>query len=256
MDQVHANSAAHTSAEAGLPLGTGRDHPPRSNARPVRAFTRPISRQSPPSHDTAACIQECAKRTIMNRPLACGVVRYFAPCAQPTRVPYGHGDLIGKPLHTALDVWHKYTWHLHPSLLSASTDPSRHMTRHNCTRITARSRACSSIPLSQRLRRSSRDARAVWGWESGVDTRPNFEVGALDLLARKRELASAPETTSTRPLGGRTETPEFGVPSKSRTSRFRAVKKIPTSLVHTETKMSTHKHFEAGIELHSLSIIG
>ena len=30
---------------------------------------------------------------------------------------------------------------------------------------------------------------------------------------------------------------------------------MPASLVHTETKMNTHKHFEAGIELHSLSII-
>ena len=51
-------------------------------------------------------------------------------------------------------------------------------------------------------------------------------------------------------------TPEFGVPSKYRTSRFRAVKTLPTSLVHTEIKMSTHKYFEAGIGLHSLSIIG
>ena len=30
---------------------------------------------------------------------------------------------------------------------------------------------------------------------------------------------------------------------------------MPASLVHTETKMNTHKYFEAGIELHSLSII-
>ena len=82
-----------------------------------------------------------------------------------------------------------------------------------------------------------------------------FEIGIVELLARKKELATAPGTTNTRPLGGRTEIPEFGVPSKSRTSRFRAVKNMPASLVHTETKMNTHKHFEAGIELHSLSII-
>ena len=30
-------------------------------------------------------------------PLACGLVRHFAPCAQPARVPYGHGDLAGAP---------------------------------------------------------------------------------------------------------------------------------------------------------------
>ena len=82
-----------------------------------------------------------------------------------------------------------------------------------------------------------------------------FEIGIVELLARKKELATAPGTTNTRPLGGRTEIPEFDVPSKSRTSRFRAVKNMPASLVHTETKMNTHKYFEAGIELHSLSII-
>ena len=89
-----------------------------------------------------------------------------------------------------------------------------------------------------------------------MHTRSKFEIGVVDLLARKGELASALGTTSTKPLGGRIDTPEFGVPSKSRTSRFWAVKNIPASLVHTETKMSTHKPFEAGIELHLLSIIG
>ena len=89
-----------------------------------------------------------------------------------------------------------------------------------------------------------------------VHTRPKFEIGVVDLLAQKRELVSAPGTTSTRLLSGRTETAEFGVPSESRASRFRAVKKKTASLVHTEMKMSTHKHFEAGIELRSLGIIG
>ena len=93
------------------------------------------------------------------------------------------------------------------------------------------------------------------GGGSGVHTRPKLEIEVVGLLARKGELASAPGTTSTRPLGGRTKTPEFDVPSKSRTSRFRSVKKIPTSLVYAETKMSTHKHFEACIEIHSLSPI-
>ena len=50
-----------------------------------------------------------------------------------------------------------------------------------------------------------------------------FEIGIVELLARKKELATAPGTTNTRLLGGRTEIPEFGVPSKSQTSRFRAV---------------------------------
>ena len=63
-----------------------------------------------------------------------------------------------------------------------------------------------------RRRRSSRDTRAMCGWGSGVHTRPKFEIGDVELLARKRELSSGPETTNTRPLGGQTETPEFGVP--------------------------------------------
>ena len=60
--------------------------------------------------------------------------------------------------------------------------------------------------------------RGVW-----CSYRPKFEIGVVELLARKRKLAIAPGTTGTRPLGGRTEMPEFGDPSKSRTSRFRAV---------------------------------
>ena len=66
--------------------------------------------------------------------------------------------------------------------------------------------------VDARLRRSSRDTRAMCGWGSGVHTGPKFEIGVVELLARKRELSSAPGTTNTRPLGGQTETPEFGVP--------------------------------------------
>ena len=60
--------------------------------------------------------------------------------------------------------------------------------------------------------------RGVW-----CSYRPKSEIGVVELLARKRKLAIAPGTTGTRPLGGRTEMLEFGDPSKSRTSRFRAV---------------------------------
>ena len=74
--------------------------------------------------------------------------------------------------------------------------------------------------VDARRRRSSRDTRAMCGWGSGVHTRPKFEIGDVELLARKRELSSAPGTTNTRPLGGQTETPEFGGPLRSRTSRF------------------------------------
>ena len=66
--------------------------------------------------------------------------------------------------------------------------------------------------VDARRRRSSRDTRAMCGWGSGVHTRPKFEIGDVELLARKRELSSAPGTTNTRPPGGQTETHEFGVP--------------------------------------------
>ena len=61
-------------------------------------------------------------------------------------------------------------------------------------------------------------SRGVW-----CSYRPKFEIGVVELPARKRKLAIALGTTGTRPLGGRTEMLEFGDPSKSRTSRFRAV---------------------------------
>ena len=44
-------------------------------------------------------------------------------------------------------------------------------------------------------------------------------------------------------------------PSKSRTRQFRAVNTPLASLVYTETKMSTHKDFEAGNELGSLRMV-
>ena len=66
--------------------------------------------------------------------------------------------------------------------------------------------------VDARRRRSSRDTRAMCGWGSGVHTRPKLEIGVVELLARKGELCSAPGSTNTRPLGGQTETPGFGVP--------------------------------------------
>ena len=79
--------------------------------------------------------------------------------------------------------------------------------RHSCPDVGA--------PLATRVLCAG---RGVW-----CSYRPKFEIGVVELLARKRKLAIAPGTTGTRPLGGRTEMLEFGDPSKSRTSRFRAV---------------------------------
>ena len=89
---------------------------------------------------------------------------------------------------------------------------------------TAKSRSCEKIMLfcldggAPLATRGLCASRGVW-----CSYRPKFEIGVVELLARKRKLAIAPGTTGTRPLGGRTEMLEFGDPSKSRTSRFRAV---------------------------------
>ena len=51
-------------------------------------------------------------------------------------------------------------------------------------------RGCAALPevpcvVDARRRRCSRDTRAMCGWGSGVHTRPKFEIGAVEPLARK-----------------------------------------------------------------------
>ena len=57
---------------------------------------------SPPTPGAAADrgrqIRDCVTCIVERRPLACGlVVCHPAPCAQPARVPYGHGGFVGTP---------------------------------------------------------------------------------------------------------------------------------------------------------------
>ena len=103
----------------------------------------------------------------------------------------------------------------HPEKRKAVADFDEHE-RYN-VKVDALTHAIPDVgaPLATRVLCAG---RGVW-----CSYRPKFEIGVVELLARKRKLAIAPGTTGTRPLGGRIEMPEFGDPSKSRTSRFRAV---------------------------------
>ena len=47
------------------------------------------------NHDAIAHIRKCVRQVIMNKPHECGLSRHPAPYIQPTRVPFGHGDLVG-----------------------------------------------------------------------------------------------------------------------------------------------------------------
>ena len=96
--------------------------------------------------------------------------------------------------------------------------------------------------VDARRRRSSRDTQAMYGWGSGVHTRPKFEIGDVELLARKRELSSAPGTTNTRPLGEQTETPEFGVPLNPEHADFRrGYTGYSTTIFHGDRGKSSHR---------------
>ena len=47
------------------------------------------------NHDAIAHIRKCVRQIIVNKPHECGLSRHPAPYIQPTRVPFGYGDLVG-----------------------------------------------------------------------------------------------------------------------------------------------------------------
>ena len=47
------------------------------------------------NHDAIAHIRKCVRQIIMNKPHERGLSRHPAPYIQPTRVPFGYGDLVG-----------------------------------------------------------------------------------------------------------------------------------------------------------------
>ena len=47
------------------------------------------------NHDAIAHIRKCVRQIIINKPHECGLSWHPAPCIQPTRIPFGYGDLVG-----------------------------------------------------------------------------------------------------------------------------------------------------------------
>ena len=47
------------------------------------------------NHDAIAHIRKCVRQIIVNKPHECGLSWHPAPYIQPTRVPFGYGDLVG-----------------------------------------------------------------------------------------------------------------------------------------------------------------
>ena len=95
--QIHARNETHDHPTEGPPTDTQTGHPPRPDARPTRAYTRTALQLNLPPQDAPACIRDCVTCIVEQRPLACGLVCHSAPCAQPARVPYEHGGLVGTP---------------------------------------------------------------------------------------------------------------------------------------------------------------
>ena len=95
--QVHARDEARDHSTEGPPTDTQAGHPPRPDTRPTRACTRTVPQLNLSPHDASACIRDCVTCIVEQRPLAYGLVCHPAPYAQPARVPYGHGDLVGTP---------------------------------------------------------------------------------------------------------------------------------------------------------------
>ena len=82
-----------------------------------------------------------------------------------------------------------------------------------------------------------------------------FEIGIVNCSLGKRSSLPHRELRTRGRLVGEPRYPSSASPRNLEQADLRRSKNMPASLVHTETKMNTHKHFEAGIELHSLSII-
>ena len=97
-DQVHRGDDTHPAAGGGSSLGEDAGQAsPGPNARPARACTRTLPRSQPTAHDTETCIRACVKNILTRRLRVGGMTCHFAPAAQPARVPYGHGGIIGEP---------------------------------------------------------------------------------------------------------------------------------------------------------------
>ena len=97
VDQIHERSRKYSAADDGSSLRNDTAQTsPGTSTRPTRACTRTPLRLNPTEHDTEACIRACVTHIFSKRLLVGGLTCHFAPAAQPSRVPYGYGGIIGK----------------------------------------------------------------------------------------------------------------------------------------------------------------
>ena len=92
--------------------------------------------------------------------------------------------------------------------------------------------------------------RGVW-----CSYRPKFEIGVVELLARKGNSLSHRGLRARGRLVGEPRCPSSAIPRNLEQADLGRSTPPLATLVYTETKMSTHKHSEAGNELRSLSMI-
>ena len=85
--------------------------------------------------------------------------------------------------------------------------------------------------------------------------RPKFEIGVVELLARKGNSPSHRGLRARGRLVGEPRCPSSAIPRNLEQADLGRSTPPLATLVYTETKMSTHKHSEAGNELRSLSMI-
>ena len=97
-DQIHKCGATPPVDDDGSTLGedTGGARS-GSSSRPTRACTRAPSSPQPTEHSTETHIRACVKSILARKLRVGGLTCHYAPAAQPTRVLYGHGDIVGVP---------------------------------------------------------------------------------------------------------------------------------------------------------------
>ena len=160
-DQIHKCGTTPPVDDDGSTLGedTGRAQPGPST-RPARACTRTPSSPRPTEHTRKHASAHASKNILARRLHVGGLTCHYAPAAQPARVPYGHGGIIGVPFEYSLGpLCTSVPCGSALEFAKTFARPSRVLSRrHNYGHIIGRPQTCStltpvydSVPLCQRI---------------------------------------------------------------------------------------------------------
>ena len=198
VDQISGCSGTRPAADDGSSLGNGTVRTlPGPRTRPTRTCIRTPHCLSPTEHDTEACIRTCGKSILAKRLLVGGLLAcHSAPAAQPSRVPYGYGEIIGKPFECRYGRWTPQVYLVAPALEFAKPT-------HGPQEPFSESQLCAyyrsipdmqyptpvygSVPLRQRLQPmppSTPNPRAA---PSEVDATPDLRRPAVPHTARPED---------------------------------------------------------------------